>query len=99
MPTRLNLFISVSVLIALAVVGISARAWFGNPAKVKKDMPQPPVAAVVAPVASGLFVAPALPVTIAVGAPNGDRGFSEIPLVINAKAESKVTNLNLVLFE
>lgn len=52
-----------------------------------------------APVTPGLFVASALPVTIAVGASNSDKGFSEIPLAINAKAASKVTNLNLVLFE
>src|SRR5262245_52093149 len=110
MPTRLNLFIGAIVLIALAVAGISARAWFGGmPTRSQVDAPQPPEAccqngaqgegAAMAPAPSGLFVALALPVTITVGAVNSDKGFSEIPLAINAKAESKVTNLNLVLFE
>jgi hypothetical protein len=52
-----------------------------------------------APIAPGLFVASAMPVTIAVSSSNSDRGFAEIPLAINAKAETKITNLNLVLFE
>jgi hypothetical protein len=53
----------------------------------------------VEPIAPGLFVASAMPVTIAAGASNSDRGFAEIPLTINAKAESKITNLDLILFE
>jgi hypothetical protein len=61
--------------------------------------PAQAVVPAVAPVASGLFVASELPVTIAVGAPNSSKGFSEIPLLINTKTGSKVTNLNLVLFE
>jgi hypothetical protein len=53
----------------------------------------------VAPVASGLFVASELPVTIIVGATNSNKGFSETPLMVNMKSDLKVTNLNLVLFE
>src|SRR5262245_1913722 len=65
----------------------------------RAEGPAQAVAPAVAPVTSGLFVASELPVTIAVGALNSSKGFSEIPLLINTKAESKVTNLTLVLFE
>jgi len=39
---KINFAAAVSILIALAIVSISARAWFGKPAKT--DMPQPTAA-------------------------------------------------------
>ncbi|MGH9769609.1 MAG: hypothetical protein ACREAB_19465 [Blastocatellia bacterium] len=87
---------------AITLVTFTARAWrnkTGSTPGQDGAAAQQEAQAQPAPVTSGLFVASALPVTIAVGAPNSDKGFPEIPLAINAKAASKVTNLSLVLFE
>ncbi len=99
---RLPAVVSSSVFVILISLVAGYTMTRNTPSSAFSDRAQDPpqtVVAAAAPVTSGLFVAPALPVTIAVGTPNTDKGFSEIPLAINAKAESKVTNLSLVLFE
>jgi hypothetical protein len=107
MPTRLNLFIGASVLIALAVAGISARAWFAKPAKpARKDFPQqsasccspkPQAAGTPVPVAVPTFIAPGMRVALESVSANRDRGRLVITCATVNQGQEKLDFLEVML--
>jgi hypothetical protein len=106
MRNRLNLFVAISVLIALALVGISARAWFDNPDNSKKDMPQPPSACcsgqaqatgTPVPIAVTTFIAPGLGVALESVSANRDRGRQVITCTVVNRGQEKIEALEVML--